>query len=54
MAAITAGREISLNQLQRQFCKEPYNLHHKIEVTQHPLEKYNQLIHKQSEEVYHA
>jgi hypothetical protein len=54
MAAINAGCKVSLNQLQQQFCKEPYNLHYKIQVTQHPLEKYNQLIPQQSQGVYHA
>ena len=54
VAALVAGQKLSLSHLQQQFCKESHSLCNGVQVEQHPLEKYNQLIPLQFQEMRHA
>lgn len=54
VATLNRGNKLSLNNFQKQFCKEAHSSYHVVRIEQHPLEKYNQFIPHQFKEVYHA
>jgi hypothetical protein len=53
VAALESGKQISLADLQKQFCKRPNHPQLEIEIAHHSLEKYNQLIPQNYQEIRH-
>ncbi|MEI6187805.1 MAG: hypothetical protein WCP46_04815 [Alphaproteobacteria bacterium] len=54
MEVLNTGQQVCLGDLQKQFCKKANSSYHDIEIVQHGLEQYNQLIPQHSQVAYHA
>lgn len=53
VGALESGKQISLADLQKQFCKRPNHPQLEVDIVHHSLEKYNQLIPQSSQEIRH-
>ncbi len=54
ITALNAGRKVNLYYFQKQFCKQSNDHYPDVQILQHPLEKYNQLIPDHTRVTYHA